>query len=66
MIPLKALGLVFQLAAKLIPATKALIDATKKDSPGGKKITRGEYRAIGEQLAPLLAEFAEQLDADGQ
>ena len=36
----------FQLIAKLLPIVRAIIAATKKDSEGGKKVTKDEIEDI--------------------
>lgn len=71
MAPLTELALALRFAARLFPATKALIKASRKDSPGGKKITARERERIIRKLFPVLEDAIDDLagvdfDGDGE
>lgn len=63
------IGVVFKLIPALTSALAELIQATHKDSHGGKRVTREEAEAIAEDLLQdlrpiVLAEVVKALDVE--
>lgn len=57
--------LVVDALTRLARAAVALVQAKRKASPGGKRITRNERRAIVRALLPELDALVRALDAEG-
>jgi hypothetical protein len=55
------LGLAINIAMKLIPAIKAAAKAARKDSPGGKKVTKREREAIIRKIFPVVEEVVDEV-----
>jgi len=51
-------------AGRIIPAAKKLAKAVRKDSPGGKRITKAEMRGILRTLQPVLEDALEEVLGD--
>lgn len=62
------LPIAFRIALKLIPTIKAVANAAKKNSDGGKKITAAELATIlgvtPDPVSIVLEELDVKLDAD--
>lgn len=56
---------IITMGARLIDAAKEMARAMRKDSPGGKRITKAERRAIAAKLLPVLEDVLEDIDLDG-
>jgi len=55
------IALALSIAGKLIPAIKAAAKAARKDSPGGKKITKREREAIIRKLMPVVEDVVDEV-----
>lgn len=51
--PLSILSIAYRVALRLVPLITDLVAATKKDSPGGRKVTPEEIAAILLEHSPL-------------
>jgi hypothetical protein len=55
------IGLALKVAGRLIAAVRTTAKALRKDSPGGKKITKRERQKILHDLAPVLEEVVDEI-----
>lgn len=61
---IKVAQVAISVGLKLVPAVKKLIKATRKDSPGGKRLTPREREAIIRKLFPLVEELVDDIAKD--
>lgn len=55
------LFLAAKVAGKLIPAIREAAEALRKDSPGGKRITKREREAIIRKIFPVIEEIVDDV-----
>ena len=60
--PIQEFALVFSIGAKLYTAIRRTAQALREDSPGGKRITKKERKAIIAALIPVIERIVDEVD----